>query len=602
MNQLEEKQEGNLEEGIVNPFGCLACPAAVRKAVQVLKESKNKSTPYCQKQLLEKLQLLSFSVTLAEIKIAGQEQNGLEAMQLEFSGLEKKTSWQEWFAQRLKKNNNQSEVRARERADEIKKLEAELKGLITKGRIQEAKVKAGELEIKVVEDLRFFIKDEIMDKETAATKDFCDYSFAVQLMLAKHWPLNNRNKRGEPLDAISLETIEPENLVASSLGHVYDKKLLEGYFSSESAFRHNSGKLEVIDAETRTAYSPRDLSYFEKVKKIKIARPLVLPNNAAVEVNNFRVRRGENPYESLLRNFTQKIRMLFNRFPKWTVAIKGLFFGGLVGLGVGIILGQFLVLTFILSAINLAPIVAPIIMLSSGLLCGFAEKKRRHGQGFLAGFKVGVLGSGLVLFAASFGPVLIGALGAASLLSLTAVAVATTIWTTIIQPAMLLAIAALALSEFFNPGIMKRTFDNIYKVVTFIPMLFSATACGIVGGFLGLTVLLGQSLGSLCSRLRPVQRNALEAEVVQSSPASSRLSLGARIHAAFRRDVRPPVVSLSPDAERALQLSMESEDSASLPMAAFLERQQERYTQLSAVNQAPEVKEDHPFLMPFPRA
>jgi len=100
-------------------------------------------------------------------------------------------------------------------------------------------------EERMIEDFRRYLHEEILQKETPATRTLCNHAFQLQRILAKHWPVNNIDEEtGQPEDPIFLEPIIDINeAVPLSSGHLILKRSLHGYYAQRRAYVYRNSRL-----------------------------------------------------------------------------------------------------------------------------------------------------------------------------------------------------------------------------------------------------------------------------------------------------------------------------------------------------------------------
>lgn len=112
-------------------------------------------------------------------------------------------------------------------------------------------------EISFINRLRHLLLNILMAEYTSQTPypvAVYDHIYFSLLYLAKHWPLNNKNNEGHPVDCFSLKKIEPQNLFLTSTGFQIDVK-----FNRE--WIHNNQK----NPATQQAFNSRDINQFHSL-------------------------------------------------------------------------------------------------------------------------------------------------------------------------------------------------------------------------------------------------------------------------------------------------------------------------------------------------
>jgi|GEM_PF-2014116 len=114
-------------------------------------------------------------------------------------------------------------------------LVKQLKNLLEFNRKPDAKNTA---EKKALEEIRKYLREEIIKKETLETRALCDQAFQLQLMLAKHWPVNTIDEEGcEVIDLISLDPINTlDEAIPLSSGYLILKTSLTQFYKGPRAY------------------------------------------------------------------------------------------------------------------------------------------------------------------------------------------------------------------------------------------------------------------------------------------------------------------------------------------------------------------------------
>lgn len=84
-----------------------------------------------------------------------------------------------------------------------------------------------------------------------------DHVYLTLLYLAKHWPFNNKDNNGQPLDAITLQPIAPENLFLTSTGFQFDAKFSKDWFSEHQANPGNREPFNSRDCRELSVFVPK---------------------------------------------------------------------------------------------------------------------------------------------------------------------------------------------------------------------------------------------------------------------------------------------------------------------------------------------------------
>jgi hypothetical protein len=427
---------------------------------------------------------------------------------------------------------------------------------------------------ETAQNLRNFIRDSIIKIENAETKAFCDKAFLLQLLLTEMSPLNSNDAEGQPIDPIlQLEEGIPERArVLASEGYIFDKTALSDYFKTNNAFKINQ-ETNTIELKNPLGglFSPREIAHFEE-------NGVIIPernNNLRSAVNLARsLGQGGAQVDNVLGlNLSGRMNGFLNRL------IQSRYFGGFfVGAATfgmaGFVLGAFMSLPLIFLAVLTLPSYGLLAVLGVSVLCGLIEL-RRGGSGFLQGFSAGIVGSSLVFLAASLGPLIIAGLGAASLISSAAAATATGVWT-MLQPLVPVVLGLVtAVREYFKPGTMRETFENIHKATLVTLGVIGGAVLGLVGGCLGLVASVFSSAlrGGGAARRPPAPQPAQEAAPafeVNEVPVVV-LSPNARVQQLFGQNAQQG--AYSPRTAQAI-FEAQQEDGPLTPRTALLFQQQ----------------------------
>lgn len=463
-----------------------------------------------------------------------------------------------------------------ERSQALKnQLLTQLDGLLLESEAGQAEART---EAQKIEDLRKFLREQIIEKSPAEAKSICDLAFKIQLMLTQQWPVNDSDENGDPIDPVYLvDPILAENRVASAGGYIFDKNMLNEYFKTNNAYQINQ-ETNLIELRNPLGgwFSPREVAHFEASGVVIPERNQNLRN--AVNLARSLGQGGAQIDNVLGSSLNLGVSRRLNPILNWLVGSRffggfalGMLGGGLVGYALGIFMSLFIVF----AAIFTLPPLGFLAVFAVGAVCGLVESRRQHGSGFLSGLNAAVIGGSLAFLAASLGPLVVAGLGAASLISSASVATATAAWT-LFQPLVPVAIGALAaVREIFDPGAMKRVFDRIHKVAVAIPAVIGALTFGFVGGLLGLVIsIFTPSLrggGAAQRRPSPVAVPPDARLVDVANEGQPQLSPNARAHQVFgQRQEGEPV---SPRTAAAIVAAMQEDEPLSPRTAMLFQRQ-----------------------------
>jgi len=350
-------------------------------------------------------------------------------------------------------------------------------------------------EEKAIESLRHYLREKIPSA-------LHDQAFQLQLMLARHWPVNNIDKETrQPLDPISLEFINNINeAVPLSSGHLILKTSLNQYYAQRQAYTSRSPRHPVISG---TQLSQREIDYL-----IRQGINLVPPENQATAApnpppqrNSFQEQLNEQRHEQLferineLRNehlneqrFDQEHPFLtgslsrryeYNReVPNSATNNNFIAFMSDLGAKIGALF-LMLLLNIPRCFIYFAPPTIELILLSimftSGIINGIIAYRDK---GFWRPFLIGIIASWILIYISLIGPNIIAALGAASMISTVTAASVNSVLSYILPVFPALPLLYGIAREFIHPKSLNLLFCKIFLVAVHSPIIAFGTLFG----------------------------------------------------------------------------------------------------------------------------
>jgi len=425
-------------------------------------------------------------------------------MRSSFGGAARKVALEQAISQ-LREDNNQSHSSTK------KSLLNHLNGLLAFNREQDVEVKNEE---KAIDAFRQFLREQIIEKENQENHALCDRAFQLQLMLARHWPVNNRDAAThQPLDPISLEPITHINeAVPLSSGHLISKDSLTRFYAERNAYVYQDLRLYARHLITPGVFlSQRELDSLCG-HGISLAPHPHAPTNATS-----------------------------NRFIAFMLLL-GEEIGRFVGYGLLMIFVTLLKLVPTVIAFSpIAGLLGSIFiatMLASGIIAGaIAAHRAAPGEkfkNFLYGFSGGLLASIIFLSLSTACYGLVVGMGIVLEVSTATISSLSSILPALLPLFLVLPICYATAKEFIHPGFLNQFFDRICSTWATIIVKAPIIAFGVI--FAETACLLSRAADALYRALnverfqRPRQNSGPQAVGYSEPQVRNELSANAQIH------------------------------------------------------------------------